>query len=159
MSFVAATRDFERWTRRVLARDGRRVHERDLADKHAPMPKRKKKAAFGFLRATYYRWAERWPRECPELAAAPHVLAVGDLHLENFGTWRDREGRLCWGVNDFDEAHPLAYTNDLVRLAASAFLAKRARRFAVDRKAVCQAILKGYRDALDKGGRAIRLAE
>src|SRR5262249_1677420 len=75
------------------------------------------------------------------------------------GTWRDREGRLVWGVNDFDEAHPLPYTNDLVRLATSAFLAKRARRFAVDRKAVCQAILKGYRDALDKGGRAIVLAE
>jgi len=32
------------------------------------------------------------------------VLAVGDLHVENFGTWRDAEGRLIWGVNDFDEA-------------------------------------------------------
>jgi len=32
------------------------------------------------------------------------VLAVGDLHVENFGTWRDAEGRLIWGVNDFDES-------------------------------------------------------
>ena len=29
------------------------------------------------------------------------------------------EGRLCWGIDDFDEAFPLAYTNNLVRLAAS----------------------------------------
>jgi len=29
------------------------------------------------------------------------------------------EGRLSWGVDDFDESYPLPYTNDLVRLAAS----------------------------------------
>jgi uncharacterized protein (DUF2252 family) len=29
------------------------------------------------------------------------------------------KGRLAWGVDDFDEAFPLAYTNDLVRLASS----------------------------------------
>ena len=48
------------------------------------------------------------------------VLAIGDLHLENFGTWRDAEGRLVWGINDFDEAWALPYTNDLIRLATSA---------------------------------------
>src|SRR5262249_44005338 len=134
--------------------------ERDLADKHAAMAKRKKKAAFGFLRATYYRWAERWPRECPELAAAPHVLAVGDLHLENFGTWRDREGRLCWGVNDFDEAHPLAYTNDLVRLAASAMLAAKASRtFKAAPGAIARAILTGYKRRLAREAKPFVLEE
>ncbi len=48
---------------------------------------------------------------------------MGDLHIENFGTWRDLEGRLIWGINDVDEAYPVRYPNDLVRLAASAFLA------------------------------------
>ena len=51
------------------------------------------------------------------------MLAVGDMHVENFGTWRDAEGRLVWGVNDFDEAAKMPYTIDLVRLAASAMLA------------------------------------
>ena len=46
-------------------------------------------------------------------------MAVGDLHVGSFGTWRDSEGRMCWGVDDFDESYPLPYTNDLVRLAAS----------------------------------------
>ena len=29
------------------------------------------------------------------------LLAVGDLHLENFGTWRDSEGRLDLGHQRF----------------------------------------------------------
>ncbi|MEJ0078689.1 MAG: DUF2252 family protein [Alphaproteobacteria bacterium] len=52
---------------------------------------------FQFLRATYWRWAETIFKICPDLKRAPHVLAVGDLHVENYGTWRDAEGRLVWG--------------------------------------------------------------
>ncbi len=58
---------------------------------------------------------------------APQVLAVGDMHLENFGTWRDADGRLVWGVNDFDEAAVMPYPLDLVRLAASIRLAPKLR--------------------------------
>ena len=56
------------------------------------------------------------------------VLSVGDLHLENFGTWRDADGRLVWGVNDFDEAAVMPYVLDLVRLVTSIQLAPRSRR-------------------------------
>ena len=48
------------------------------------------------------------------------MLAVGDIHIENFGTWRDNDGRLIWGVNDFDEAAEMPYALDLVRLTTSA---------------------------------------
>src|SRR3979411_2054186 len=78
-----------------------------------------KKSAFIFLRATYSRFARQIGKWCPELMDAPQVLSVGDLHLENFGTWRDADGRLVWGVNDFDEAAEMPYPLDLVRLAAS----------------------------------------
>jgi uncharacterized protein (DUF2252 family) len=61
-------------------------------------------APFSFLRAAFYRWLQVFPETCPDLAEAPVLLAVGDLHIENFGTWRDVDGRLVWGVNDFDEA-------------------------------------------------------
>ena len=54
---------------------------------------------------------------------APQVLCVGDLHLENFGTWRDADGRFVWGVNDFDEAAAMPFVLDLVRLATSIRLA------------------------------------
>ena len=56
------------------------------------------------------------------------VLAVGDIHLENFGTWRDADGRLVWGVNDFDEAAEMPYVLDLIRLATSALVARTAPR-------------------------------
>src|SRR5437868_13651106 len=74
---------------------------------------------FSFFRATYYRWTQQFDALDRSLSKAPVVLAVGDLHLENYGTWRDALGRLAWGINDFDEAFPLPYTNDLLRLATS----------------------------------------
>src|SRR5215472_8199509 len=114
MNVVKATRQFEDWLGRRTA-----LVKPDLRLKH----KRMKEEIFSFFRATYYRWAQLWPKACTDLSRAPHVLAVGDLHVENFGTWRDIEGRLIWGVNDFDEASPLAFANDLVRLVASAHLA------------------------------------
>ncbi|MCA1554855.1 MAG: DUF2252 domain-containing protein, partial [Chloroflexi bacterium] len=99
------------------------------------------------------------PQVCPELATAPRVLAVGDLHVENFGTWRDGEGRLVWGVNDFDEAALLPYANDLVRLAVSAKLAIDANQLTLALDAACHAILQGYVEHLTSGGKPFVLAE
>jgi uncharacterized protein DUF2252 len=76
-----------------------------------------------FLRATFYRWSERFRQVCLEATSAPTVRAVGDVHVGNFGTWPSGEGRMRWGLNDFDEADWMPFTNDLVRLAASALLA------------------------------------
>lgn len=114
MSIHDDTAAFEAWLRTQCE-----VVEADLAHKHDKM----KENAFVFLRATYYRWARKIRELCPELDGAPAVLAVGDIHSENFGTWRDAEGRLVWGVNDFDEAAVMPYALDLVRLATSVRLA------------------------------------
>jgi len=150
MNVVKATRQFEDWL-------GHRTDlvKKDLRLKHVAM----KSAAFPFFRATYYRWAQIWPQICPDLAKAPPVLAVGDLHVENFGTWRDAEGRLIWGVNDFDEAHPLAYSNDLVRLAVSVHLACEAGHLPLKGKDICNTILDGYQEALRERGLPFVLEE
>jgi len=79
--------------------------------------------------------------------------------MENFGTWRDIEGRLVWGINDFDEAFELPYTIDLVRLAASAHIAIRESRLAIAAKDACDAILAGYKKSLQMGGVPYVLAE
>ena len=150
MNVVKATRQFESWLAERTHIDGK-----DLRLKHANM----KADIFMFLRATYYRWAQVWPEVCPDLARAPQVLAVGDLHVENFGTWRDIEGRLIWGVNDFDEAWPMAYTIDLVRLAVSAHLAIDAGRLPLKREDVCNAILEGYEQGIREKGRPFVLEE
>jgi hypothetical protein len=114
---------------------------------------------FRFFRATFYAWVQRWQEVCAELAAAPQVLSVGDLHVENFGTWRDAEGRLIWGVNDFDEAYPMAYPNDLVRLAASACLAIDQNALSLSADDACQAICEGYQAGVTKGGQPWVLSE
>src|SRR5262245_38928227 len=149
-SIRALTRDYEAWlgsqTPLVAA---------DVRQKHVNMGL----SPFAFLRASYYLWAREWIDGKSELAQAPVVTAVGDLHIENFGTWRDAEGRLAWGINDFDEASPLPYTNDLVRLAASAFLAVREHRLALSEKEIARALLRGYERALSAEGQPLVLAE
>jgi hypothetical protein len=120
----------------------------DIAHKHQAM----RQAVFPFFRGTFYRWAQLWPEVCPECAEAPELLAVGDLHVENFGTWRDVEGRLVWGINDFDEVSRMPYTIDLVRLAASAHLAIDTSQLQIAHRDACSAILDGYREALEAGG-------
>ena len=72
-----ATEDYEAWLGSHLE-----LIPADLEWKHEEM----KRTPFGFLRATYYRWAQLWPDVCPTETNAPAVLATGDLHVENFGT-------------------------------------------------------------------------
>lgn len=114
---------------------------------------------FVFFRGSFFRWIEVWPTLCPKLLEAPRVLGVADLHAENFGTWRDREGRLAWGVNDFDEAAVVPYTNDLVRLCTSVALATDDSQWHVSVRRACDAVLDGYRESLAQGGTPIVLGK
>lgn len=148
MKIEKAAREFEDWVRVRLPQPPG-ADERAIDFKHAQMAGAK--SAFPFLRASFFRWAQRWVAEAGELAKAPRVLAVGDLHVENFGTWRDAEERLIWGVNDFDEAWELPWTSDLVRLAVSASLAVDDGGFNFTTGEVCNRILDGYRDGLKEG--------
>ncbi len=149
-SITTATRQYETWLATYTP-----LVKADLALKHVLM----KRDAFSFLRATFYRWRQVWPDVCADCVTAPVLRAIGDLHVENFGTWRDREGRLIWGINDFDEAYPLPYTNDLVRLAVSSTLAMKTTRLAITPTEAYDAILTGYTEGLKTGGRPFVLAE
>ncbi|MGA2813681.1 MAG: DUF2252 family protein [Candidatus Acidiferrum sp.] len=150
MDIIEATTEFEKWLEREVP-----LVRQDLTLKHAAMAE----SAFPFFRATFYRWLQLWPAVCSSLTQAPKVLGVGDLHIENFGTWRDEEGRLIWGVNDLDEAWPAAYTLDLVRVAASAYLAIGESHLGLTRREASEALEEGYRDGLAGGGKAFVLAE
>ena len=110
MSFIDENERFEAWLRQQCP-----VVEDDLKRKHKKMSR----DPFSFLRATFFRWSSQIEELCPDLKGAPALLAVGDSHVENFGTWRDSEARLVWGVNDFDDAANIPYVFDLVRLATA----------------------------------------
>ena len=150
-SMIDSTDAFEAWMRKRTD-----VSRKLLKKKHRRMCE----GPFPFLRATFYRWIEQWPRVCPRLADRDEdvLLAVGDLHVENFGVWRDSRQRLVWGVNDFDDACELPFTSDLVRLATSAMLAASDARVNVSAPEVCALLIEGYRSGLKLEGQPILVA-
>jgi len=112
VDIVVLTERYEDWLRRQVP-SSRKISPSSIVAWPIPDP-------FAFFRATYYRWAQV---VVPQEEDVPGSAALAIC------TWRtsalaDNEGRLCWGVNDFDEADTLPYTADLVRLAASAAVAK-----------------------------------
>jgi len=111
--------------------------------------------AFAFLRGAFFRWGWHARDLDPAIRKAPVVLAIGDVHLENFGTWRDAEGRLVWGINDLDEAAPLPFTCDLVRLATSALLeaGRKPDALRLEPEEIVERMLDGYRTGIETGGR------
>jgi uncharacterized protein (DUF2252 family) len=145
MKIFKATRKYESWLRQQLD-----VFEEDLALKAQFIAR----DPFTFLRGTLYRWMQLFPEVCKKAADAPTVLSVGDLHAANFGTWRDAKDELIWGINDFDEAAYLPYTQDLVRLATSVELASETQSLKITLAEASDAILDGYHEGLEKGGRA-----
>lgn len=147
MGFIEDNTEYKSWLRTQCC-----VAEEELDYKHDRMTV----DGLTFLRATCFRWSRRIEAICPELKTTPSVLSVGDAHLENFGTWRDDEGRLVWGVNDFDEAADLPYAYDLVRLATSARLARDADDnknlkpfLLLNNNEIAQALLMGYSKGLE----------
>jgi Uncharacterized protein conserved in bacteria (DUF2252) len=150
VDIVSASRRYEQWLGQQTP-----LVRKDLSIKHQRMAE----SAFAFLRGTFYRWMQLWPSLCSRISDAPAIPCVGDLHVANFGTWRDSEGRLIWGVNDVDEVCELPYTNDLVRLATSAVLAGRHGHFHLTIRELSDAILDGYTTALDRDGGPFVLEE
>ncbi len=60
------------------------------------------------------RTKDRWVNE-----QSGAIWIHGDLHVENFGTYLNSDGRLVFDINDFDEAYIGHFTWDLQRFAAS----------------------------------------
>lgn len=149
-SIVEMTASFERWLGGQM-----KIVRADLLTKHKNMAGN----VFLFLRATFYAWIVRVFEELPELCDAPVVTSVADLHVDQFSTWRDFDGRLNWGVADYDEAYPLPFTCDLVRLATSAKFALAEGDPNLSTKDACEAILAGYTATLKSGGEPIVLAD
>jgi hypothetical protein len=151
-NIIESTRAFEAWMRKRTDVSGRLLKQKHRKMGAGPFP---------FLRATFYRWVERWPAVCPRLAERDEdvLLVVGDLHVENFGVWRDSRQRLVWGVNDFDDACELPFTSDLVRLATSVLLAAAQASVEVSTKRVCALLLEGYGAGLGAEGKPILLSD
>jgi uncharacterized protein (DUF2252 family) len=85
---------------------------------------------FAFFRGTFHLFAADVLNKNHE--ALPGLILdgaeldlVGDIHSENYGTFKAADGKVHYDVNDFDETTSGRFTFDVARLATSLFLAAR----------------------------------
>jgi len=106
---------------------------------------------FAFLRGTCHLFYQDWQADSP-LNDAPAVWICGDLHLENFGSYRGGDRLLYFDINDFDEAVLAPCTWDLARFLTSVFVAAHSLHIdPYDAHALCENFLTTYTTTLAKG--------
>ena len=136
--------------RNIVARIARFNRGRDsqrLALKYKAMQRN----PLAFFRGTCHLFCEDWP-QTHALNDAPDVWTCGDLHLENFGTYKGDNRLTYFDIADFDEALLAPCTWDLVRLVASALIAARLYRLpTAHARALVDTVLDAYATALRDG--------
>src|SRR5262245_11964056 len=106
---------------------------------------------FAFFRGSCQLFYEDWPKRTA-LNDAPPVWSCGDLHLENFGSYKGDNRLVYFDINDFDEAALAPCTWDIVRLLASVLLAADSLKIQHrDATSLCEQFLDAYALALSKG--------
>jgi len=106
---------------------------------------------FVFLRGTCHLFYERLPTHSI-FQTAPAVWSCGDLHLENYGSYKGDNRLIYFDINDFEEAALAPATWDLVRMMTSIRLG--AEDKGMDRSVaarLCTAFVDAYASALAKG--------
>lgn len=106
---------------------------------------------FSFFRGTNNLYAASLA-DAPLLHEAPRTLVCGDLHLENFGSFKGDNGLVYFDMNDFDEALVAPFTVDLVRVLSSLQVAAYSWKLAdEDASNLCRRFLDTYAAALVDG--------
>src|ERR1700677_4601367 len=77
---------------------------------------------FVFLRGTCHLFYERLPKNSI-FKSAPLTWNCGDMHLENFGSYKGDNRLAYFDMNDFDESFLGPCLLDVVRCCTSVFLA------------------------------------
>jgi hypothetical protein len=118
-----------------------------LARKYEAM----RKNAFAFMRGTCHLFHEDW-RDNPVLDRTPAAWLSGDLHLENFGSYKGDNRLAYFDLNDFDEATLAPCARDLARFLTSVLVASRSLKLQ-EREAIAlaKAFLTAYGAAVQEG--------
>jgi len=107
--------------------------------------------AFVFLRGTCHLFYARLPRQSGWLEAPP-VWACGDLHLENFGSYKADNRQVYFDVNDFDEGLLAPASWDLLRLLTSVIVGRDMLKISHSAAlSLCDELLAAYAAALQVG--------
>jgi uncharacterized protein (DUF2252 family) len=109
------------------------------------------KSPFSFLRGTAHLFCERLP-DIARFASAPLAWNCGDLHFENFGSYRGNNHLVYFDINDFDEAALAPCFWDLERLLTSILVGGRTLDLDHSQTAtLCHACVDSYAEALASG--------
>lgn len=104
--------------------------------------------SFTFFRGTCHLFYEDWPSQTP-LNDAPPTWICGDLHIENFGTYKGNNRLVYFDVNDFDEAALAPCTWEITRLATSLLVGEQSMGIeSAEALALVMHLLDAYQDAL-----------
>lgn len=110
-----------------------------------------RESPFSFLRGTCHLFHARL-RRGGAMKAAPLAWCCGDLHLNNFGTYKGDNRLVYFDINDFDEAALAPLSWDLVRLLASLQVASAELRLPrPEVKVLCSRMVDAYAGALAAG--------
>jgi uncharacterized protein (DUF2252 family) len=106
---------------------------------------------FGFLRGSCHLFYARLPRG-GVFKSAPLVWVCGDLHVENFGSYKGDNRLAYFDVNDFDESALAPASWDLVRFLTSLRVGADSLSVSdANARALCQLFLDAYASALAQG--------
>ncbi|MBU67426.1 MAG: succinate-semialdehyde dehydrogenase [Cupriavidus sp.] len=105
---------------------------------------------FAFFRGTNHLYAVSLSDEIG--LDAPLTYVCGDLHVENFGSFKGDNGLVYFDLNDFDDALVAPFTVDLVRMLSSVLVAGHGFGLSDgDARAVCDHMLAAYVATLRTG--------
>lgn len=105
---------------------------------------------FAFDRATDYLFVSN-VQNAKQLQTKVKIPIAQDIHLENFGTYKTSEGKVAFGINDFDEAVVAPYTWDLARVGSSIRLAAKQNGLSEkEGKDLVEVFVRDYVDGLKK---------
>lgn len=78
---------------------------------------------FSFFRGTCHLFYEDLSKEEKSLPASPLAWISGDLHIENFGSYKGNNRLVYFDLNDFEEALLAPATWEITRIITSIFIA------------------------------------
>jgi uncharacterized protein (DUF2252 family) len=106
---------------------------------------------FGFYRGTSHLFYQDWP-QATSLDRTPVTWVTGDLHLENFGSYRSDNELVHFDIGDFDEGALAPAAWDLARFATSVLVGARGLGLGGrDATAFTQHFIRSYAAALRDG--------
>ena len=106
---------------------------------------------FVFLRGSCHLFYQRLARNSI-FASAPLTWNCGDMHLENFGSYKGDNRLTYFDMNDFDEAALTPLTCELVRLLTSVLVAADSLSIGQEEAyALCETLVHAYAQALSRG--------